>query len=349
VKAVLGSLSEKDKAPQKQEVYTVALESIREMIREGEALLANSPAQTLELRKKRHDDPRRTLHDIVLSQAEAREREEANKEMMELKELELVVKENIELVNLVAQAEQQVLHKRLEICFLRCAEEGGPQQQSAGRGDILTISHEDRQLNIPMESYHWNYIRLGIGTCPRHHRSSLATIQSSNPSHQPKRIQVDCNLVAAAMREWSRHEPHTVSELVDGQWIFHSSATLWWNWPSVPTVVESIPALSLFDAEVHRSAASAFGGTEQSLRDAVLLQSSGLDGGTTVGLTDETLRLFGGRAYDFVRVGSSGKDHPQDGADALERLAQTTNADGFWSHFLDHWDALAKDLQKPGP
>ena len=303
----------------------VSLEALKSLIKDGEDLIASSPprqADLAETAREKEEKPKATLDEESL-------------------ELEALVKENLLLADMVTLAEQQVFHRRLRLLFHRCKivdRDRARLGRSADGEMTLSITHQGRTFYVGMSEGQYDYIRLGVMHMPLHAKSELAELQSSNEG-SPK-IEVDANAVAVAMREWSRQSPHTVTELVEGHWVFHSSNDIWWQWPKPPKATEPVAAQSMFDNSIHTQVRKAAGGTDATLLDSVLQQYGDMLPG--VGFQEETVKVFGGRAFDFSRydqhsaVASSTKTSVPD---------QELNKDGYWAYFLDQWDLMSEVLK----
>jgi hypothetical protein len=288
--------------------------TVAALLAQGQALLESSPS-------------------VPDSRTAVASRQQALGYRRQLDSLDHLVEENLKLAQQVADAELAVLHARFRVMLEACLDSDRYSNKVAP-GDRLVIECDGRRFNVPLSEAHFRYMLEGPCRAPLPAATSAAKLAKISvvglAAAQAFGVaQIDANILAAAMREWARHTPHTVTEESFNQASspasspysgarrgllsrgstdlrFHTSSTLWWAWPSPVARVDEVQAVSLFaDASDGTDAAIAAALQEQLRTDPVA--SATLD---ALGLTPNT---------------------------------PLTSLPGFWTHLLNHWEALRRD------
>jgi hypothetical protein len=268
----------------------------------------------------------------------------------EERDLRSIIVENRALIREVALAEQQVLQRRFEVMYLKLVElPASAAQQKKDKDDdrlhLLTICDEHRSqrvFNVQASTEQLQFFMESAVAAP-HALSKddmcvvLVTKYTDCQTSSAERYVAQRNIVAMAMRVWSRKSPFTVTEvkggaqsqIVDGPSSvigFHSSTTLWWQWPELCTTLSSQPP-------------------EPMLK---MLNSTSLTGSATyLPALVSKLESAGENAPRYpvhpqvAKVFTDAPAVPSDPAAAAADGAETVT---FWSHFLLQWETLAERI-----
>jgi hypothetical protein len=239
----------------------------------------------------------------------------------------------------VAEAELAVFHERLRV-QLEATLDDPRLSQRCEPGDRLTITHSQRRFSVPLSDALWRYVLEGPLQAPLPAPKFGPGLVCSvgvvglRAAGTFKPLDVDVNVMAAAMREWSRQLPHTVTEddavsdatagssLVDitgrprvpapspGRTRYHASSELWWAWPAPVQRRRGVDPVSLF----------ASGGN---------VPDAALEGALEVQLHNDPAVLA---VLDTL------------GLAAGNRSGSVADLPGFRLHFANQWDALTRTL-----
>jgi hypothetical protein len=309
--------------------------SVAALLAQGQELLNASPPPGAATPAARSATPSSVAAPAA---ADAAERDEAGYRR-QVKELESLVERNLALAQQVAEAELAVFHERLRV-QLEATLDDPRLSQRCEPGDRLTITHSQRRFSVPLSDALWRYVLEGPLRAPLPAPKFGPGLVCSvgvvglRAAGAFKPLDVDVNVMAAAMREWSRQLPHTVTEddavsgaptgssLVDitgrprvpapspGRTRYHASSELWWAWPAPVQRRRGIDPVSLF----------ASGGN---------VPDAAFEGALEVQLHNDPAALA---VLDTL------------GLAAGSRSGSVADLPGFRLHFANQWDALTRTL-----
>lgn len=253
--------------------------TVEQLIEQGNALMASAPEPPLMLDRssggKGGGNRRGAPTDIPLITGD-------HEVVSALEALHATSELNIKLVQEVAVAEQSVLQSRFRVILSKCLK-----AFNNAPNHLLVINdmHGGKEFQVALSDAVWAFLREAVLDTPLLHATSVRVSVSS--SHTGGTTQVDRNILAAALREWSAQCPHTVAQRMPDRgsnaWKFETSRTAWWTWPSMPSLREAVPGRSMIYPTVHREthrATNLNDASFPSLRDLITARST-ISGGSS--------------------------------------------------------------------
>ena len=327
-----------------------SISSALALLQRGESLLEATPSvpmtrgsaapdeQTSSLELGHNDDNEVGLDDDVAGHQSFNQRggDDSFKKKIdqEALDLRLLIQENRQLARDVATVEQQVLQRRFELMFLKLVEVSTSDESPSSKV-LMTIRDDQRSERVfvvECSAQHRYYMMESAIAAPhapvKRDMCTLVFRAGSNvEQHTAQR-----NVVAMAMRVWSRKAPHTVSELplVEGSdtvVVFHPSTTLWWQWPELCTTLAGVtpqPMLHLL--------------TPQSMLSSTYLPAlvAKRENDDAVAAQDRGCPIHPQVANVFAEA------PPPPSASLTNSDAPATTA--FWSHFVLQWETLSQQI-----
>lgn len=301
--------------------------SVNDLIHRGEKLMDEAPEAPI-VQRGANNNTNSAARQVPLINNES-------EVVPALEQLHVLTEANLSLAQDVAIAEQSVLQSRFRVILGKCLKSFN---NAANHLLVINDIHAGIEFQVALSDAVWAYLKEAVLDTPLIHTNSVrVTVSASHAGGTT--TQVDRNILASALREWSAQSPHTVAQRKSGgRWSFATSRTAWWMWPSTPAMRDAVPGKSLIYPTIHREqhrATNLNDASFPSLRDLISARAA-----TTVGGNDNNVKMN----HNYSSNGGN-KSATSPNAALYDPARQQP---GYWDHFAHQMSVLQSAPQLGG-